>query len=81
MLFTRGGVQGCGAGPGREPVAVDEPGGVTDIGQDAGSDHGPTPHRSIRCDTRARTIGLSSALALFILGAEPVVNRRATACC
>ena len=33
-LLTGGGVDGCGAGPGREPVAVGEPGDVADVGQD-----------------------------------------------
>ena len=36
VLLTGGGVQGCGAGPGREPVAVGEPGDVADVGQDPG---------------------------------------------
>src|SRR5690606_18474362 len=35
-LFTGGGVQGGGPGPGGEPVAVGEPGDVTDVGQDPG---------------------------------------------
>ena len=39
-LLARGGVQGCGAGPGREPVAVGEPGDVADVGQDPGRDDG-----------------------------------------
>ena len=34
VLVTGRGVQGCGAGPGREPVAVGEPGHVADVGQD-----------------------------------------------
>jgi hypothetical protein len=37
----RGGVQGCGAGPGGEPVAVGEPGDVTDVGEDPRGDHRP----------------------------------------
>ena len=37
-LLAGGGVQRCGAGPGREPVAVGEPGDVADVGQDPGGD-------------------------------------------
>jgi hypothetical protein len=37
-LLAGGGVQGCGACPGREPVAVGEPGDVADVGQDPGGD-------------------------------------------
>jgi hypothetical protein len=37
VLLTGGGIQGCGAGPGGEAVAVGEPGDVADVGQDAGS--------------------------------------------
>ena len=40
VLLARGRVQGCGAGPGREPVAVGEPGNVTDVGQRPGGEHG-----------------------------------------
>ena len=40
-LLAGGGVQGRGAGPGREPVAVGEPGDVADVGQDPGGDDGP----------------------------------------
>ncbi|MEO5665222.1 MAG: hypothetical protein ABIR39_18310 [Nocardioides sp.] len=40
VLLTRGRIQGCGAGPRRETVAVGEPGHVTEVGQDAGSDDG-----------------------------------------
>jgi len=36
ILLTGGGVQGCGAGPGREPVPVGEPGDVADVGEDPG---------------------------------------------
>jgi hypothetical protein len=35
-LFAGGRVQGCGAGPGGEPVAVGEAGDVADVGQDPG---------------------------------------------
>ena len=40
-LLAGGGVQGCGAGPGREPVAVGEPGDVADVGQYACGAGGP----------------------------------------
>ena len=40
VLLAGGGVEGCGAGPGREPVAVGEPGDVADVGQDPGGDDG-----------------------------------------
>jgi hypothetical protein len=35
-LVAAGGVQGCGAGPGCEVVAVGEPGHVADVGKDPG---------------------------------------------
>jgi hypothetical protein len=35
-LLPGGRVQGCGAGPRGEPVAVGEPGDVADVGQDPG---------------------------------------------
>jgi hypothetical protein len=34
VLLTGRGIQGSGAGPGSEPVAVGEPSDVTDVGQD-----------------------------------------------
>ena len=37
-LLTGGGIDRCGAGPGREPVPVGEPGHVPDVGQDPGGD-------------------------------------------
>jgi len=40
VLLTGGRVEWRGAGPGREPVAVSEPGDVADVGQDPGGDHG-----------------------------------------
>ncbi len=39
-LLAGGGFQVCGAGPGREPVAVGEAGHVADVGQDSSSNHG-----------------------------------------
>ena len=39
-LLAGGGVQRRGPGPGREPVAVGEPGDVADVGEDACSDDG-----------------------------------------
>ena len=38
VLLAGGGVWGCGAGPGREPVSVWEPSDVPDIGRGPGSD-------------------------------------------
>jgi hypothetical protein len=35
-LVAGGSIDGCGAGPGREPVPVSEPGDVTDVSEDAG---------------------------------------------
>ncbi len=39
VLLSGGGIQGRGAGPGSEPVAIGEPGDVADVGEDAGRDH------------------------------------------
>jgi hypothetical protein len=39
-VLAGGSVQGCGAGPRREVVAVREPGDVADIGQDSGGSRG-----------------------------------------
>jgi hypothetical protein len=41
VLLTGGHVQRCGAGPGREPVAVSEPCHFTDVGQDPRNHHRP----------------------------------------
>lgn len=41
VLLAGGGVQGCGAGPGREPVPVGETRDVADIGEDPSGDDGP----------------------------------------
>jgi hypothetical protein len=35
-LVTGRGVDGCGAGPGREPVPVAEAGNIADVGEDPG---------------------------------------------
>jgi len=41
--LSGGGLDGGGAGPGREPVPVGEPGDVTDVGQGAGGHDRPDP--------------------------------------
>jgi hypothetical protein len=43
VLLSGGGIEGCGAGPGCEPVAVGEPCDVADVGQCPVATTGPTP--------------------------------------
>jgi hypothetical protein len=40
VLLTRGGIEGCGSGPGGEPAAIWESDDITYVGQDAGGDDG-----------------------------------------
>ena len=47
-VVAGGGVDGGGAGPGREVAAVGEPGDVADLDQQPGAPEGPMPCRSIR---------------------------------
>ncbi len=65
-LLTGRGVQGCGAGPGREPVPIRELGDVTDVGQGPGRDDGSEPWRSISREPRTLTITLSSEVDFLI---------------
>jgi hypothetical protein len=66
VLLTRGSIQGCGAGPGCEPVAVGEPGDVADSASVRAATTGPTPRSPINRDPRALTRTFSSAVAFFI---------------
>jgi len=79
VLLTRRGVQGCGAGPGREPVAVGEPGHVTDIGQDPGRHHRPDTAKILNREPRANTITLSSAVAFLILASTATSSASSSA--
>ena len=79
VLLTRRGVQGCGAGPGCEPVAVGEPGHVTDIGQDPGRHHRPDTAKILNREPRANTITLSSAVAFLILASTATSSASSSA--
>ena len=65
-LLPGGRVQGRGAGPGRGPVPVGEPGHVPDVGEDLAATAGPTPGNSIKVEPRVWTIALSSLVSALI---------------
>ena len=66
-LLTEGGIQGCGAGPGCEVVAVGNRPMSPPSARILAAPAGPTPCRSIRCEPRARTAVLSSLVRVFSL--------------
>jgi hypothetical protein len=66
VLLTGGRVEWGGAGPGREPVAVGEPGDVADRRQDARCDDRADAVDGCQVRTSGRAIAFSSAVAFFI---------------